>query len=160
MHTKICLKLCTDLHCILTYTYLFHQSISPSSFLIHHNFASCVNDNWTEASRVFKVNSCPPYDSRSLGSGESTEYLGIISFQLHTLTCQAVVSFYALVPGEQAQAGHMHLGNAAQTYDCHVEMWSVFTRLLYSWGIISLFLPGRLVWFPWPPLLSVAVVHM
>lgn len=52
---------------------------------------------------------------QSLGSGESTEDLGIISFQLHTLTCQAVVSFYTRVSRDEAQAGHMHLGSAVQT---------------------------------------------
>lgn len=35
--------------------------------------------------------------------GLSAEYLGIISFQLHTLTCQAVVSFYTRGSGDEVQ---------------------------------------------------------
>jgi len=41
---------------------------------------------------------------QSLGSSKLTEYLGIISFQLHTLTCQAVVSFYTPVSRDEAHA--------------------------------------------------------
>jgi len=43
-------------------------------------------------------------------------YLGIISFQLHTLTCQGVFSCHTPVSRHEAQAGHVYLRSAVQTY--------------------------------------------
>lgn len=106
------------MHC---FNYVFVFSILLCLYLVNESSVHMEICNTFFGYRCMKLKHKPPYETESLGSGESTEYLGIISFQLHTLTCQAVFSFYTPVSRDEAQAGHMHLGSAVQMYPGHVE---------------------------------------